>query len=168
MRCEYFNISLMCIQNVRRKKYNDPICFRVQSVMARNIIKFFNFFKLFIHLKIMVDWYVGLDRYILGYCILIYHENLWFWASFAPIAKFSEKITKNRDFLAHFKHCTWTKWAQDKGNASSLLAVIESFLTCFHFHIFGWKVEKFGVIFERSDMRKNALFNFNWKFQTYF
>ena len=100
--------------------------------------------------------------------LFLYHENLWFWTSFAPIAKFSKKITQKWDFLAHFKRCTWTKWAQDKDNTSSLFAVIESFLTCFHFYIFGWKVEKFGVFFEKSDMRKDALFNFNLKFQTQF
>ena len=77
-------------------------------------------------------------------------------------------MTQKCDFLAHFKRCTWTKWAQDKDNTSSLLAVIESILTWFHFYIFGWKVENFGVFFGKSDMRKDALFNFNLKFQTYF
>ena len=146
------------------RKIIAPVCNFSQSepsnflVGAKNTVKF-TFLSIYIVKEFLCKK---------AFVLFLYHGTLWFWASFAPIAKFSKKITQKFDFLAHFKRCTWTKWTQDKDNTSSLLAVIESILTWFHFYIFGWKVENFGVFFGKSDMRKDALFNFNLKFQTYF
>ena len=94
VRIEDFNIFMTCTQNVRRKNFDEPIWFRLQSVMAKKTSKKFSFFKIS---------FVSQSRQV---CILKLK------IIFSEKASFSRLKFPYTSLYNHFSRLqVWSKWA---------------------------------------------------------
>ena len=57
-------------------------------------------------------------------------------------------------FLNHFNVCSQIEWISKKYIICSSFAIIKSFIACFDFDIFEWKVEKFNVFLKKQEQKK--------------
>jgi len=86
--------------------------------------------------------------------IYIWMTKFSFWTFFAPIRKMTKKIIKMFNFLNHFNGCSQIEWISKKYIICSSSAIIKSFIACFDFDIFEWKVEKFNVFLKKQEQKK--------------